>query len=105
MKVFALMILLVSVYCLEGAIVKREAETPARDELAELGQSVQQFFATVSAYVTREMVPQERIEQLKAQAQTYMQQMQAHVDPLATQVREGLTQMLSGLVETAKKHI
>ncbi|XP_061462486.1 apolipoprotein A-II [Rhineura floridana] len=103
MKVFALVILLVSIYSMEGAVVKRQAEGGAPDPaLGELLESVSQ---TVSQYFTEELVNEAKIEGLKAQAATYFQQLKEQLNPtaLTEQLRENTSQFFTKLVEALKK--
>ncbi|KAJ6656974.1 hypothetical protein lerEdw1_002975 [Lerista edwardsae] len=103
MKVFALMILVVSVCSLEGALVKRETD-PIPPQLTEVVQKIQEYVNSAHAYVTTELAQQEKLEQLKAQAQTYLQSLREHVDPVTTRVREGLTEFVSGFLKVAQAY-
>ncbi|XP_034955296.1 apolipoprotein A-II [Zootoca vivipara] len=94
MKVFALAILLVSVCCMEGTVVRREAEqAPAPS--SEIVQQMQSYIASL-----KELVPQEKIEEFKAQTMAYVQQAQQHVTPAVEQFREHATQFFSSLLST-----
>ncbi|XP_042295996.1 apolipoprotein A-II [Sceloporus undulatus] len=101
MKVFVLAILLVSICCLEGALVKRQAE--AQSEVAALQEKLQQYAQSMSQYFSSELLAEEKIEQLKAHGQTFVQQAQEHLQPWADQMRDSLTQLFTTLQESVKK--
>ncbi|XP_028565848.1 apolipoprotein A-II [Podarcis muralis] len=102
MKVFALAILLVSVCCMEGTVVRRQAEqapAPASDVV----QQVQSYLNSLSDYFKKELVPQEKIEEFKAQTMAYVQRAQEHVTPMAEQLRDQATEFFSSLLSTIQK--
>ncbi|MFP1985985.1 hypothetical protein ACLEE6_16810 [Lonsdalea quercina] len=101
MKVFVLAVLLVSICCLEGALVKRQAE--AQSQVPAIQETLQQYAQTVSQYFSTELLAEEKIEQLKAHAQSFAQQAQEHLKPLADQMRDGFNQLFATLQESVKK--
>ncbi|XP_032991985.1 apolipoprotein A-II [Lacerta agilis] len=102
MKVFALAILLISVCCMEGTVVRRQAEqapAPASDVV----QQVQGYISSISEYFKKDLVPQEKLEEFKAQTLAYVQQAQEQMTPVAEQIREQATQFFSNLLNTFQK--
>ncbi|XP_007426195.1 apolipoprotein A-II [Python bivittatus] len=100
MKVFALMVLLISICCLEGALVKRQAEEPAEGEVSAL------FTTQVSDFIKRlqqqaedfassikNSFGQERIEEIRSQAETILQQVQNSFTPLTEEMRQNLARL------------
>ncbi|XP_003229081.1 apolipoprotein A-II [Anolis carolinensis] len=99
MKVLVLALLLVSVCCLEGAFVKREAE----GESQAPAQEVSHYLETLSQFFPHEVFSEEKIGQFKTQAQSLAQQAQESLKPLADQMRESFSQFFAALGDSVKK--
>ncbi|KAM6434800.1 apolipoprotein A-II [Liasis olivaceus] len=97
MKVFALTVLLISICCLEGALVKRQAQEPAEGEdsalfttqvtdfIKRLQQQAEDFASSI-----KNSFAQERIEEIRNQAEAIFQQMQNTFTPLTEEMRQNL---------------
>ncbi|XP_063173066.1 apolipoprotein A-II [Candoia aspera] len=107
MKVFVLTVLLISICCLEGALVKREAEeepTPAEvppqltaqftEFIQRLKQQGQEFTSLI-----KNKFGQEQMEEMKKQANTFLQQMQSRITPLTEQMTQNMARLFSIFTE------
>ncbi|KAL8184386.1 UNVERIFIED_CONTAM: hypothetical protein K2H54_017321 [Gekko kuhli] len=96
MKVFALGILLVSLYCTEGAVVKREAEGQPPESPAEVAPFLSQYFPGLADYFQRET-----FTDYASKAQAFFQQVHERI--LNEQVAERIGQAFTTALESAKK--
>nr|XP_020653039.1 apolipoprotein A-II-like [Pogona vitticeps] len=100
MKGLALAIMLLSVYCLEGAVVEQKPEGEAPPQVPDITGALQEYAQVLSQYFTREVVPQERFEQLRTQAQAFAQQT---LKPITDQMTETFSQFLESVKESVMK--
>ncbi|XP_048367180.1 apolipoprotein A-II-like [Sphaerodactylus townsendi] len=98
MKVLALTILLVSVYCIEGAVVKREAEgegqAPAPSDL----QNFSQYFQNFADYFKKDA-----LTDYATQTRDFFQQLQERI--LNEQLTDRIRQAFDNVMESAKSAI
>uniref|UniRef100_A0A8C0JCM3 Apolipoprotein A-II n=1 Tax=Chelonoidis abingdonii TaxID=106734 RepID=A0A8C0JCM3_CHEAB len=99
MKVLVLAVVLLCVCSLEGAVVKRNAETPS------LSDVFTQYFQTVSEYLSKHLPEKAKTEELKTQAKygAYLEQANEQLSPLVKQLHTELVELITKLVETRKK--
>uniref|UniRef100_A0A8C8SJ26 Apolipoprotein A-II n=1 Tax=Pelusios castaneus TaxID=367368 RepID=A0A8C8SJ26_9SAUR len=99
MKTLVLAVVLLCVCSLEGAVVKREAESPGLSEVFS------QYFQTVSEYLQKQLPEQLKAEEIKTQAQAYLAQANEQFSPLAKQLHTEFMELVTKLVETGKKAV
>ncbi|TFJ98381.1 B-cell receptor CD22-like [Platysternon megacephalum] len=101
MKVLVLAVVLLCVCSLEGAVVKRDAETPG----SSLSDVFTQYFQTVSEYLSKQLPEKAKTEELKTQAKAYLEQVNEQLSPIAKQLHTELMNFFTQLVETGKKAV
>ncbi|XP_030398013.1 apolipoprotein A-II [Gopherus flavomarginatus] len=99
MKVLVLAVVLLCVCSLEGAVVKRNAETPS------LSDVFTQYFQTVSEYLSKHLPEKAKTEELKTQARAYLEQANEQLSPIAKRLHTELVELITQLVETGKKAV
>ncbi|XP_039369398.1 apolipoprotein A-II [Mauremys reevesii] len=99
MKVLVLAVVLLCVCSLEGAVVKRNAETPS------LSDVFSQYFQTVSEYLSKQLPEKAKTEELKTQAKAYLEQAHEQLSPIAKQLHTEFMDLITQLVETGKKAV
>ncbi|XP_063001688.1 apolipoprotein A-II-like [Elgaria multicarinata webbii] len=99
MKVFALAILFVTVCCLEGGLVKRQAESQAQIPAIE---QFQQFSQSLKQYLPQDLFTQEKFTELRTQAEAGLQRVHEHVKPFTDQLAGTITEFFSGLADSFK---
>ncbi|XP_065275920.1 apolipoprotein A-II [Emys orbicularis] len=101
MKVLVLAVVLLCVCSLEGAVVKRDAETPG----SSLPDVFTQYFHTVSEYLSKQLPEKAKTEELKTQAKAYLEQANEQLSPIAKQLHAEFVDLLTKLLETGKKAV
>ncbi|XP_077179305.1 uncharacterized protein LOC143830546 [Paroedura picta] len=99
MKVFVLGLLLVSLYCIEGAVVKREAEGEGQEPAPSEAESfIAQYFPMLAPYLKKDFVTQ-----YADQTRALIQQFHERIFNEETTQRIG--QALTTAIESAKRAI
>ncbi|XP_038239262.1 apolipoprotein A-II [Dermochelys coriacea] len=101
MKVLVLAMVLLCVCSLEGAVVKRDAETPS----SSLSDVFSQYFQTVSEYLSKQLPEKVKAEEIKTQAKAYLEQANEQLSPIAKRLHTEFMDLLTQLVETGKKAV
>ncbi|XP_054852106.1 apolipoprotein A-II-like [Eublepharis macularius] len=97
MKVFALAILLVSLYCIEGAVVKREAE--GEQAPATASPHIDQFFARYFPNIS-EYFKKDTLTDYTTQARDFLRQLPERI--FNEDLRDQVSQTITRVVESAK---
>ncbi|XP_006115258.1 apolipoprotein A-II [Pelodiscus sinensis] len=99
MKVLVLAVVLLCAYHLEGAVVKREAQE-ASPTLTEV---LSQYYQTVTEYMRKQLPEKEKMEEIKNQAKTYLDQANEQLAPIAKRMHTEFMELINQLIETGKK--
>ncbi|XP_064354998.1 apolipoprotein A-II-like [Dromaius novaehollandiae] len=117
MKVLAAaLLLLLGTGCLEGAVVRREAEPPGPPgppgAEADLERRVEAAFEaleghlqTFSDYITKELPSKLEAEKMKQQAKEYLERAGQHFAPLATELRTNVLELFAQLLHVGKQAV
>ncbi|XP_067425579.1 apolipoprotein A-II [Emydura macquarii macquarii] len=100
MKVLVLAAVLLCVCSLEGALVKRDAETPS----SSFSDVVSQYVQTASEYL-QQLPEKMKAEEIKAQARAYLEQANEQLSPIAKRLHTEFMDLLNQLVESGKKAV
>ncbi|KAG6922620.1 apolipoprotein A2 [Chelydra serpentina] len=101
MKVLVLAMVLLCVCSLEGAVVKRDTETPS----SSLSDVFSQYFQTVSEYLSKQLPEKVKAEEIKTKTKAYLEQANEQFLPIAKQLHTEFMDFLTQMVETGKKAV
>ncbi|XP_026572283.1 apolipoprotein A-II-like [Pseudonaja textilis] len=102
MKVFALTALLISICCIEGGLVKRQAEEEPQGEVSttftsQLSEFIRKLQQETEGFATsiKERFGQPTVEDVRRQFDTAIQQFQDSFDPIAEHIRQNVGRLFT----------
>ncbi|XP_065713777.1 apolipoprotein A-II [Patagioenas fasciata] len=97
----AALLLLLCACCLQAALVRREA--PAEDAApATLDGFFTRQFQTLSEFMTKELPQKLQAEELRSQAEAYLDRANKQLAPLAQELRSNFVGLFTSLLDLGK---
>ncbi|XP_061872323.1 apolipoprotein A-II [Colius striatus] len=95
----ATLLLLLCASCLQAALVRREAEEPAPPPAEEV---FTRYFQTFSDFMTKELPQKLKVEEMRTQAEAYLDRANKQLTPLAQELQNNVVGFFSSLLRVGK---
>ncbi|XP_054035210.1 apolipoprotein A-II-like [Dryobates pubescens] len=100
MKVVVASLLLLCACCVQAAMVRREASEPEAAPAAE--DFFSRHFQSLSDFMTKDLPQRLQVEELRSQAETYVDRANKQLAPLVQEVQSNFLGLFSSLLKLGK---